>query len=428
MQIIENLKVKEKLYIEKLENGLTVMIIPKPGSEKKYMIWGTNYGSNDNKFIVPGEEEITEVPNGVAHFLEHKLFEQENGSNSLDVLTALGVNANAYTTNDHTAYLFECTDNFYEAMDELMDYVQHPYFTNENVEKEKGIIGQEIRMYDDYPDWRVYLNVMQAMYYENPIKIDITGTIETIEKIDKEILYKCYKTFYNPSNMAIVIAGDFKPEDMLEEVKKRLVDKKTSGEIKRIYPKEEEKIVQKEIEQTLEVSQPLFIIGIKDIRKECALESKNEIVKKHISIEILLNLLLGKSSELYKKLYQEGIIYGSPSLDYEFGKNYAHVIIAGQSKEPKTLYKEFKQKVKELKEKGINEQDFNRMKKMIYGGYVKEYNEVQDIARMFLADYFKGINSFDYLEEIEGINVEYLNQVLNDVFKEDKMVISIVKN
>ena len=428
MQVIENLKVKEKLYIEKLENGLTVMIIPKPGVEKKYMIWGTNYGSNDNKFIVPGEEKITEVPNGVAHFLEHKLFEQENGTNSLDVLTALGVNANAYTTNDHTAYLFECTDNFYEAMDELMDYVQHPYFTDENVEKEKGIIGQEIRMYDDYPDWRVYLNVMQAMYHENPIKIDITGTIETINKIDKEILYKCYKTFYNPSNMAIVLAGDFKPEDMLEEVKKRLVDKKTSGEIKRIYPKEEETIVKGEIEQTLEVSQPIFTIGIKDTRKECALESKNEIVKKHIAMEILLNLLLGRSSKLYKKLYQEGIIYGVPSLDYEFGKNYAHVLIAGQSKDPKALYEKFKEGVKELKEKGIAEEDFSRSKKMIYGGYVKEYNDVQDIARMFLADYFKGINSFDYLEEIEGINVEYLNQVLNDVFKEDKMVISIVKN
>ncbi len=428
MQVIENLKVKEKLYIEKLENGLTVMIIPKPGVEKKYMIWGTNYGSNDNKFIVPGEEEITEVPNGVAHFLEHKLFEQENGTNSLDVLTALGVNANAYTTNDHTAYLFECTDNFYEAMDELMDYVQHPYFTDENVEKEKGIIGQEIRMYDDYPDWRVYLNVMQAMYHENPIKIDITGTIETINKIDKEILYKCYKTFYNPSNMAIVLGGDFKPEDMLEEVKKRLVDKKTSGEIKRIYPKEEETIVKGEIEQTLEVSQPIFTIGIKDTRKECTLESKNEIVKKHIAMEILLNLLLGRSSKLYKKLYQEGIIYGVPSLDYEFGKNYAHVLIAGQSKDPKALYEKFKEGVKELKEKGIAEEGFGRAKKMIYGGYVKEYNDVQDIARMFLADYFKGINSFDYLEEIEGINVEYLNQVLNDVFKEDKMVISIVKN
>ena len=213
MQIIENSKVKEKLYIEKLENGLTVMIIPKPGMLKKYMIWGTNYGSNDNKFIVPGEENITEVPNGVAHFLEHKLFEQEDGTNSLDTLTALGVNANAYTTNDHTAYLFECTDNFYEAMDELMDYVQHPYFTDENVEKEKGIIGQEISMYDDSPEWRVYLNTLEAMYNKNPVKIDITGTIDTISKIDKEILYKCYNTFYHPSNMAIVISGDFKPEE-----------------------------------------------------------------------------------------------------------------------------------------------------------------------------------------------------------------------
>ena len=148
MQIIENSKVKEKLYMEKLENGLTVMIIPKKGIQKKYIIWGTNYGSNDSTFIVPGETEITEVPKGVAHFLEHKMFEQENGKNSLDVLTAIGVNANAYTTNNHTAYLYECTDNFYEALDEFMDYVQHPYFTDENVEKEKGIIGQEIMMYD----------------------------------------------------------------------------------------------------------------------------------------------------------------------------------------------------------------------------------------------------------------------------------------
>lgn len=428
MQVIENLKVKEKLYIEKLENGLTVMVIPKPGIQKKYMIWGTNYGSNDSEFIVPGEEEKTKVPNGVAHFLEHKLFEQENGTNSLDVLTALGVNANAYTTNDHTAYLFESTDNFYPAMDELMDYVQHPYFTDENVEKEKGIIGQEIMMYDDYPDWRVYLNAMQAMYHNNPIKIDITGTIETIGKINKEILYKCYKTFYNPSNMVLVISGDFEPEKIIGEVKKRLIENQNQGEIKRIYPEEPETIVQELIEQRLEVSQPLYAIGIKDMINKKSMENSKEIVKKHISIEILLNLLIGRSSELYKELYNKGIIHGQPSLDYEFGKTYAHVLITGQSKKPKILYDEFKGKVKEMKEKGISKEDFQRIKKMIYGGYVKEYNDVQDIARMFLADYFKGINSFDYIEEIEGINVEYLNQVLNDVFKEEKMVLSIVKN
>lgn len=428
MQVVENLKVKEKLYIEKLDNGLTVMIIPKSGIQKKYIIWGTNYGSNDSKFIVPGEKEETEVPMGVAHFLEHKLFEQENGTNSLDTLTALGVNANAYTTNDHTAYLYECTDNFYEAMDEFMDYVQHPYFTDENVEKEKGIIGQEINMYADYPEWRVYLNAMDAMYHNNPVKLDIAGTIESISKIDKEILYKCYNTFYNPSNMALVICGDFKPEEIIEEVKKRLIETKSNGEIKRIYPEEPRGIVKEKIEQKLEVSQPLYAIGIKDSRENCNTENKNEIVKKHLSIEILLNLLIGRSSELYKNLYNEGIIYEQPSLDYEFSKTYAHVIITGQSTNPEVLYERFKKQVEKFKTNGINEKDFNRMKKMVYGGYVKEFNDVVDEARMFLSDYFKGIISFDYIEEIEGINVEYLKQVLDNVFKEDKMVLSIVKN
>ena len=281
MKIIENSKVKEKVYIEKLKNGLTVIIFPKKGMQKKYMIWGTNYGSNDNKFIVPGESKITEVPNGVAHFLEHKLFEQPDGTNSLDTLTALGVNANAYTTNDHTAYLFECTDNFYPAMDELMDYVQHPYFTDENVEKEKGIIGQEIRMYDDYPEWKVYLNALNAMYHNNPIKIDITGTIETISHIDKEILYKCYKTFYHPSNMIMVIAGDFEPEKTIEDVKKRLIKTEAKGEIRRINSDEPEEIVQPYIEEKLEVSQPLYTIGIKeDVNK---LDS-NEQVKRYIAM------------------------------------------------------------------------------------------------------------------------------------------------
>ena len=428
MQIIENSKVKEKLYIEKLENGLTVMVVPKKGIQKKYMIWGTNYGSNDSEFIVPGEKEVTKVPNGVAHFLEHKMFEQENGTNSLDTLTALGVEANAYTTNDHTAYLFECTDNFYPAMDELMDYVQHPYFTDENVEKEKGIIGQEIMMYDDYPEWKVYLNTMQAMYHNNPIKIDITGTIETIGKIDKDILYKCYNTFYNPSNMAIVICGDFNPDEIIKEVKKRLIKKEANGQIKRIYPEEPEEIVKDRIEQKLEVSQPLYTIGIKDKPLDCDNFAKNEIVKKHIAIEILLNIIMGRSSKLYKELYDEGIIYSGASMDYEFSKTYAHVLITGQSSKPEEVYKRIKEEIKSLKQNGIDEKLFNRSKKMLYGMYVKEYDDTADIARMFLADYFKGINSFEYLEEIEGINVDYLKQVLNDVFKEEKMVLSIVKS
>lgn len=422
MQIIENSKIKEKIYIEKLENGLTVIIIPKPGIQKKYVIWGTNYGSNDSKFIVPGEEEETEVPKGVAHFLEHKMFEQENGINSLDTLTALGVDANAYTTNDHTAYLFECTENFYPALDELMDYVQHPYFTDENVEKEKGIIGQEIMMYDDYPEWKVYLNTLEAMYHEHPVKLDITGTIETINKIDKDILYKCYNTFYNPSNMAMVIAGDFEPEKLIEEIKQRLVGKQANGEIKRIYPDEPESIVKNKIEQEMDVSQPLFTIGIKDKMVE-----EKERVKKHIAIEILLNMLIGKSSKLYKELYDNGELYVTPSLDYEFANGYAHILVTGQSKQPEKVYNKFKETVREMKQNKFDSKEFNRTKKRIYGEYVKEYNNISDIARMFLADFFKGINSFDYLEEISTINEEYVMQVLKDVFNEEKMVISVIK-
>ena len=422
MKIIENSKVKEKLYVEKLENGLTIMIIPKKGIQKKYVIWGTNYGSNDSKFVVPGETEETEVPKGVAHFLEHKMFEQESGVNSLDTLTALGVEANAYTTNDHTAYLFECTENFYPALDELMDYVQHPYFTDENVEKEKGIIGQEIMMYDDYPEWKVYLNALEAMYHEHPVKLDITGTIETISHIDKEILYKCYNTFYNPSNMAMVVCGDFEPEKLLEEIKSRLVKKEANGEIKRIYPEEAETIVQEKIEQNMDVSQPLFTIGIKD-----KVADNKEKVRKHIAIEILLNMIIGKSSKLYKELYDEGLLFSVPSIDYEFSRGYAHILVTGQSPEPEKVYEKFKDTVSKMKESSIDIPEFNRIKKRIYGEYVKEYNDTADIARMFLADFFKEINSFDYLEEITTINEQYLEQILKNVFDDKKMIISVIK-
>ncbi len=426
MQIIENSKVKEKLYVEKLENGLTVMIMPKKNIQKKYMIWATNFGSIDNKFIAPNDKEETNIPDGVAHFLEHKMFEQQNGTNSLDTLTALGVNANAYTTTDHTCYLFECTDNFYPAMDELMDYVQNPYFTDQNVEKEKGIIGQEIQMYDDYPSWAVYMNAMKCMYKNNPIIIDIAGSIESISKIDKEVLYKCYNTFYHPSNMVMCFAGDFEPEALIEEVKKRLKPTEKHGEIKRIYPEEPDQIVKKENTQNMEVSMPIFVIGIKDVidNKNC---TSSSIVKKHIAIEILLNMLIGKSSKLYKELYEAELITGEPYLEYEFSKQYAHVSITGQSNNPKKVLEKFEAEIKKMKENDIDLAHFQRVKNMIYGNYVKEYDDVAEICRMFVGDYMKGINSFEYIEEYEQVTPEYTKQVLEEVFKEEKTVLSIVE-
>ena len=422
MQIIENTKVRESVFVEKLENGLTVMIIPKKGKAKKYAIWGTHYGSIDSNFVVPGEKEPIKVPDGIAHFLEHKMFEQENGKNSLDVLTALGVNANAYTTNDHTAYLFECTDNFEAAFDELADYIQHPFFTDENVEKEKGIIGQEIMMYDDYPEWVIYINAIKAMYNNNPVKIDITGTIETIAHIDKEVLYKCYNTFYNPGNMALVLCGDFNVDKAIEEIKKRLLPIKSNGEIKRIYAEEPENIVQKKVEKEMEVSIPSFMIGYKLVSEV----DSQEKVKKHIAIEIMLNVLIGKSSRLYKKLYEEGLVQAPLDLDFEFTDSYSHILISSQSKDPEKVQKYINEEIEYAKENGMSDEDFERIKKTVYGEYIREYNEVGDIARMFLADFFKGINSFDYLENYNQITKDYTQQLLKQVLANEKQVISII--
>lgn len=420
MKIIESLKIKEKVYIEKLENGLTVMLVPKNTTNKKYVIWGTHFGSNDNHFIMPETKEEVYVPDGVAHFLEHKMFEQEDGTNSLDTLMALGVDANAYTTNNHTAYLFETTDHFMEALDELMDYVQHPYFTDENVEKEKGIIAQEIGMYDDEPGWQLYMNALDCLYKENAIKIDIAGTVESINKIDKDVLYKCYHTFYHPSNMVMVICGDFKPEEMLKEVEKRLLPKEKQGDIKRIYPKEEEKINKTYKETKMEVSQPLFMIGFKDKPQ------KENKIQKHIAIEILMNMLIGKSSPLYQKLYNEGILMQQPDLDYEFTDDYAHILISGQSKDPAKVKEELLSEIKKQKE-SFDEKYFSRIKKKVYGDYVVEYNNISDIAKMLLSDYFKGIESFDYIEQYYSVTLEYAKQILEEVFDEKKCIMSVIK-
>ena len=423
MKIIESPRIREKAYIEELANGMKIIVIPKENLDKKYIIWGTHFGSIDNRFIMPKTEEEVFIPDGVAHFLEHKMFEQPNGTNSLDTLMALGLDANAYTTNDHTAYLFECTDNFYEGLDELMDYVQHPYFTNENVEKEKGIIAQEIKMYDDEPNWRLYMNAMECMYKENPIKIDIAGSVESISKITPDVLYKCYNTFYNPSNMVMVVCGNFKPENIIEEIKNRLIPKEEQGEIKRIYPAKEYKINKEYKEEKMEVSIPLFAIGFKDIE---GMQNKNEIVKKHIAIEILLNMLIGKSSEEYKKLYEQGDLLEQPELDYEFSNEYAHVFIAGRSKRPEEVKKALEEKLKKYISDGIDIKHFERIKRKIYGDYVVEYNNIGNIARMFMADSLKGINSFDYIEEFNMVTKNYTESVAKNVFKKENMVMSVI--
>ena len=418
MQIIENSKIKEKLYIEKLNNDLTVIIMPKK-TRKKYIAWSTNYGSIDNKFY-SRDGKYHEVPDGIAHYLEHKLFEQENGRNSLDVLTSLGVDANAYTTNDHTAYLYECTDNFFEALDEFMNYVQNPYFTDENVEKERGIIEQEIMMYDDYPEWSVYMNAMKAMYKNNEINIDVAGTKESIAKITPDKLYEIYDSFYYPSNMVLVLVGDINPKEILEDIKNRMI-LKYKNPTKRIYDEEPQEIVTKYIEKEMNISMPIVLVGYKDN------DLTSNKIKKDIAVDILSVLLLGKSSEFFENLYESGKILAEPSANYEFSKRYAHVLIQVQTNYIEEFLKEMDTQIKNIKENGIKLEDFERAKNRVYGDFIKEYNDVSDIATNLISDYFKDINTFEYLEEFTSMNKEYVEKVLEEVFVENRKVVSVIK-
>ena len=418
MQIIENNKIKEKMYIEKLENGLTVIIMPKIGVKKKYIIWGTHFGSVDNKFLINGKE--FNIPDGIAHYLEHKMFEQKSGINSLDTLSSIGVNANAYTTNDYTAYLYECTDNFYEALDEFMNYVQNPYYTDENVEKERGIIEQEIRMYEDYPEWDLYMNAMKLMYKNCSVNIDIAGTKESIAKIDKETLYLIYNNFYRPENMAIVFAGDINQDEILEQIKKRITLEKNENKVEVLETEEPESIVAKQKITQKDISMPIFIVGYKD-----KVNLKTNMIRREIGLKILCNIILGKSSDLYKKVYEKGLVSSEFGWEYEYARNYAHLIIQGQSINPEEVIKEIKNEIDYYIQKGIADEDFERVKRKIYGEFVKDYNDVSTIGNMILSSYFKNINIFDYFEEFETIDKKYVEELLKEVFCEDKKVISI---
>ena len=424
MEVINCSLIKEKAYVDKLENGLKVIVIPKKDTNKKYIIWGTNFGSNDNRFIYPETGEEVIVPDGVAHFLEHKMFEQPNGTNSLDTLMALGLDANAYTTNDHTAYLFECSEDetFYKGLDEFMDYVQSPYYTDQNVEKEKGIIGQEIMMYDDDPGFQLYLDTLKCLYEKFPIRIDIAGSIETIAGIHPDILYKCYNTFYNPGNMVLVVSGNFEPEEIKKEIISRLKPSKDIGKITRIFEEEPEEIYKDYIEKTMSVSMPIFMVGIKD-----KVVSPEERVKRHMAIEVILGLVAGKSSELYKNLYENQHIFGEIDYEYEFSKNYAHVLISGQSNNPQLVKDMLITEFEKLKNKGIDKENFERVKRKIYGDFVTEFNDVASIGRMFLADSIKEVKTFDYVDKYNEITIEYAMNILKEVFNEDKVALSVVK-
>ncbi len=414
---------KEEMLLATHKSGLKVYVFPKKGFSKYYAIYGTDYGSTDREFIVPGETEKTIVPDGIAHYLEHKMFEQPDGGNAFDSFALTGASSNAFTSFDLTAYLFSCTDKFYENLDILVDFVNNPYFTKENVEKEQGIIGQEIKMYDDDPGWRVFFNALIALFQNNPVKIDIAGTVESIAEIDKDILYKCYNTFYNPGNMILVLVGDVDMDEVMLRLDKHLGIGKNLGSIDRPEISEPKERAREYIEQKLVVSQPMFQVGFKDITP---FTDGNELLRREISTDIILDVLFGKSSDFYMELYNEGLIDGGFGGETELEKRYGFTLIGGESREPKLVYDRIKQRIKSAQESGISHEEIVRAKKVLKACAIKLFNSIEGMGNSFIRLLFKGIDPLKYSDVIDNVSDEEINHRLNTHFDVSNCVLSTV--
>lgn len=420
---IEYKKYNELFYRYEHPSGLNCIVIPKKGYYKKYATFSTQYGSVDNEFIIPGEDKPTKVPDGIAHFLEHKLFEQKDGS-VMDKFAALGSKPNAYTSFNQTVYLFSCTDLFSENFKLLLNFVQNPYITDESVEREKKIIGQEINMYRDDPGWRVNFNLLKALYKHHPVRYDIAGTIDSISEITKETLYQCYKTFYHPSNMIITVVGDVDHIKVFEQVENCIQTSEKSPEIKRIFPKESSDINKSYIEQNMPVSTPLFYMGLKDSNFD--LESI-EMLRYELAIKLLLSMIMGKSSKLYEELYDKGLINSSFEMDFSLEKSYAYSMLGGESKNPEEVQERILKEIKLLKKQGLDEEAFNRLINASKGRFLRQLNSLENISRSFINLYFKGVTMFDYLEVYDKMKFDYITDVFDSHFDIKHMALSVVK-
>ena len=424
--IIQNDLLQEAVYWQELPSGLKVYVLPKKGYQKKYAVLATHFGSIDNCFSLEGEKDYVEVPEGVAHFLEHKLFEDVEGD-VFNRFATLGASPNAYTSFTQTAYLFSCTDNFHENLDLLLNFVQDPYFTEETVQKEQGIIGQEISMFEDNPQWKIFFNLLDALYQKHPVQVDIAGTVESISRITPETLYTCYRTFYHPANMALFVVGGGID---LDEVGKQVAENYASrdypslGEIKRHFPEEPEGVARQKVVQEMVVSEPIIYIGFKDESPE-GLKGKDKL-RRELVTDLLMDIIFSPSEPLYNELYEEGLINEDFDAGYVLESNYAYTLLGGETRYPDKLYQRIMEALEKIKEEGFTEEQVRRHRRAKLGDFMRRFNSLEFIANNFLAYRFKGVDFFTYPEILKEIRVEEVNRRLEEHLCPEKHAVSII--
>ncbi len=411
---------------EKIDHpsGLSIYVFPKKMSAT-YALMGTKYGSINNSFVPFGKHDMLTVPDGIAHFLEHKLFANEDGSDSFERFSALGADANAYTAFDKTVYLFSCTSNFRESLEELVTFVTHPFFTDESVQKEIGIIAEEIKMYEDNPANRCFYGMLEGMYKHHSIKRNICGNERSIKSITPSLLYECYNSFYRLDNMALVVCGDVTTEDVLGVVDP-LLPTSREGE-PALCPNEndnEPRLAQARlVEQRMQVSKPLFDIGFKDT--DIPTEPRKRL-KKSLVMSILNDLLFSESGKLYTSLLDRQLISPSLSSSYTVSQSFAFNDISGEADDPALVLDEILKFIDSTKALGLDESDFLRTKKVLYADWIMSFDSVEDIANELFNFVCDGLELFDYVSVLDEISFRDVCEALTEAFDTDAMTLSII--
>lgn len=417
---IKNELLQDSYYEIDHASGLKIFVYPKENYSTSYAVFGTKYGSIDTCFKAEGEKEFTEVPEGIAHFLEHKLFESEE-LDAFERYAKTGASANAYTSFDKTCYLFSCSKNFDKSLEILLDFVTQPYFTPETVKKEQGIIGQEIKMCNDDPGWESLFALLRAMYHRHPVKIDIAGTVDSISRITADLLYGCYETFYNPANMALAVAGNVSVEGVLE-VADRILKPKKCRKIERKFEAEPASVVEDTVIRRLPVAMPIFTIGFKE-----DIKTLERTLKEVTESNILLDIIAGKTSPIYESLIDEGLINTAFDTEYFEGYGYSAHIFSGESENYEKVRERINNEIEKLKKTGVDEKDFERIKKKHYGSFIMNFNDVDSIANSLVGAYFNGEGLFDQLEVLESITAEDINSRLRNAFAVENSSMSVIK-
>ncbi len=413
--------IREKYERIQHSSGLTLYYMKMPGKAKKAAMIATKFGSMNYCFTTPEGCAVT-VPNGTAHFLEHKLFEGEHG-NAFDYYAKTGAKANAYTSNDKTAYYFTCTDQFDKNLEVLLSFVTHPYLTRENVEKEKGIIAQEIKMYEDEPGWQGYFTMVCGLYQNHPIRRDIAGTVEDIYSLTPEILMNCYNTFYHPSNLVMAVAGDVSLDEVLAAVDCHF---KACSPRKVAIPEICEPIAagSRYQEKAMLVSKPFFHLGFKDYETDL---DGFALSQKEMEVNILLELLFGKASPFYKELYEAGIINSEFDCWYDLSDYFSFCVINGESNDPKAVEQAAFHYIDQLIQNGVDEERFFEIRNGLYGSLVMETDQAYPMVNRMVGNYLNGAETFDAVEALLKITPQDLQMRASGLFAPERSCLSVIR-